>query len=119
MFQQTVKNLSVMANLFIAQSEDSIFVNEHEPNNCVMLSNGSMCIVNAAEGKTVINGTVLRFLEPLYSYPYCSFASFKIGFFTKTSKIVANEEIFAKCIMITNSPDRYLIIPMVSRDRIV
>lgn len=114
-FKQTVNSLSVMANLFIEHTGEDLFINEHEPNNCVLLNNGRVCIVDAVDGQTVIKGTIMRFLEPLYTYPYCSYTSFKIGFFTPSNKIVNNEQLFCKCIILkTDMPTRYLIVPMVS-----
>ena len=108
-FSQTLSNLLNLRELCGTTNED-LNVTAREPNNCVLLKNGTVIFANCVTNNVVI-GTVLKFHENLYDCPYPS-SSHAIGFYILTEEVMSGE-IKNKCIAVPLS-EQYLIMPFCS-----
>ncbi|MCL4156283.1 UNVERIFIED_CONTAM: hypothetical protein GTU68_014635 [Idotea baltica] len=115
-FAQTVNNLFLIRDLFSNISSHDVFFNCSSPDNCAVLSCGTIILimeVNYYENIIFVSGYKMRFIKSLYSYPYES-QCLSIGYYTKSDTILSLVKPVLKCICIPLDNNQYICIPFVN-----
>lgn len=114
MFKQTINNLNIISNLFTDIDVFKISYSCNPPNNCTILTDDRVIFIEAVIDNFV-SGVELSFSDSLYEYPYDS-KNLKIGFYRKTNKKCITVVPHVKCIMIPQTADIFLVIPLVNTE---
>jgi len=115
-FDQSVNQLLSIRSMYANMSINPLIISTKQPDNCVMLENYEIIIVDAVNKSETsvehfVSGNVLEFVRPLYDYPYSS-QVLHIGNYKLTKKYVKFQKVFVKaiCLPTVNS---FFVIPYV------
>ncbi|MCL4140079.1 UNVERIFIED_CONTAM: hypothetical protein GTU68_050899 [Idotea baltica] len=108
-FKQSVDQLFQIRSIYTNSSSDYLFFSKTSPDNCAIVQNNEIVLVDSVVSGCRISGYFLIFSHNLYSTPYPS-KSLGIGYYKKTKKFVSDCVPVSKAICILVE-DCYLIIP--------
>jgi hypothetical protein len=112
MFQQSTNLLLKVRDLFSSSDSTHLSFSTASPDNCAMLSNGSIIIIHAISD-LYVSGNQLVFCKDLYEIPYPS-RHLGIGIYKLVATILSGVPV-KKCISFPHGSE-FIIIPLVNDD---
>ena len=109
-FKHTLNQINDIRSLYIDSTVSDLVFSHLSPNNCAILSDGSVLVVSNINGN-LVSGTLLAYSRDLYSYPYPS-KILGIGFYSLSRTRLCHVAPFSKAICIPHESE-YIILPYV------
>jgi len=106
-FKQALSNVFRIREMYSKVSESSIKLSNKKPNNCVILQEGVVVLIEKTFGNE-FSGKQLLFKSNFYSYPYES-RSHQIGIYSLTEKTVTSTSYYKKCVCFPVEADFYVV----------
>jgi hypothetical protein len=108
--QHCVKQLLAVRSIYAGQicKSNAGFYTNKSPNNCAILDNDDIVLINALCADKSVSGYKMQFSKELYDFPYAS-STLKIAFYKVTDSITRGIP-FVKCISIPID-DEFLVLP--------